>query len=255
MKKRIDISRLNRNRAIYFKVGLIVSLSFTIVAFNYTVYDFSPPQKGIIIVEEIDDIEIQRTKHELPPVLPPPAVTPTENIVEAEEVEFIEEPLPEKKEQKVEPTPSVEIVKVPPKPVVKRRPAPELEPEPEPTTTAPTIFIVVEEMPRFGDCGSDEMTKAERKMCSDKSLMRYLSKSIRYPSTAKENNIQGTVVIEFIVDEEGKVTNAKVVKDIGGGCGKEALRVVKQMPEWIPGMQLARNVKVKMNLPVKFALQ
>ena len=71
---------------------------------------------------------------------------------------------------------------------------------------------------------------------------------------ARENGLEGTVVIRFIVDETGNIIRPEVIKDIGGGCGQEALRVVKKMPLWEPGRQRDRKVKVYFNLPVKFKL-
>ncbi len=83
----------------------------------------------------------------------------------------------------------------------------------------------------------------------------YLSKNIRYPSAARENEIQGRVVLQFVVDQGGNVTNIEIKKDIGGGCGQEAVRVVKAMPKWKPGKQNGQPVKVYYTLPVSFKLQ
>ena len=86
-------------------------------------------------------------------------------------------------------------------------------------------------------------------------MLKYLYKHIKYPKIARENGIEGMVVIQFIVGKDGKISDAKIVREIGGGCGKAALDVVEEMPEWIPGKQRLRNVNVRFNLPVKFKLQ
>lgn len=85
-------------------------------------------------------------------------------------------------------------------------------------------------------------------------LMKYLAKEIQYPALAKENNIQGVVALTFVVNKDGSVSDVQVVKDIGGGCGKEAVRVVKSMPKWTPGEANGHPVKVRFTLPVRFRL-
>lgn len=86
-------------------------------------------------------------------------------------------------------------------------------------------------------------------------IVAYLSGQVRYPQAARELNIQGRVVIEFVVNEEGNITNAHVVSGIGGGCDEEALRVINAMPAWKPGRQNGRAVKVYCTVPIVFTLQ
>ncbi|PKP34305.1 MAG: energy transducer TonB, partial [Bacteroidetes bacterium HGW-Bacteroidetes-15] len=66
---------------------------------------------------------------------------------------------------------------------------------------------------------------------------------------------QGTVYVTFVVEPNGSISNVKLLRDIGGGCGTEAIRVVKAMPKWQPGKQRGKAVRVQFNLPVKFILQ
>ncbi len=82
----------------------------------------------------------------------------------------------------------------------------------------------------------------------------YLGKHLHYPDPAREAGIQGQVLIEFVVNEDGAVTNAKVVRSIGGGCDEEALHIVSGMPKWKPGKQNGMPVKVLFTLPIKFVL-
>ena len=118
-------------------------------------------------------------------------------------------------------------------------------------------FTVVEDMPSFPGCDNLE-TNAERKKCTEENLMKYIYKNIKYPTLAKDNDIQGMVVVSFVVDKNGKITDTKIIKDIGGGCGEEAEKVILTMnslsKRWTPGMQRAQKVKVRYNMPIRFRL-
>lgn len=108
---------------------------------------------------------------------------------------------------------------------------------------APTeIFMIVEQMPEFPGGGEE-------------ALQKYLYKNIKYPPIARENNITGTVYVSFVINTEGKATNVKVVRDIGGGCGEEAKRVIESMPPWKPGKQNGRPALVQFTIPIKFTLK
>ena len=89
----------------------------------------------------------------------------------------------------------------------------------------------------------------------EKELLKFLSENIKYPPLARENNIQGTVALTFVVGKDGSVKDVQIVKDIGGGCGKEAVRVVESMPKWNPGEANGHPVKVRFTLPVRFRLE
>lgn len=100
---------------------------------------------------------------------------------------------------------------------------------------------VVEEMPQFPGGAA--------------ALMQYLSKNIRYPEEAHKNNIQGRVIVNFIVETDGSITEAKVTRSIHPLLDAEALRVINAMPKWNPGMQGGKPVRVKYTVPVTFKLQ
>lgn len=85
-------------------------------------------------------------------------------------------------------------------------------------------------------------------------LLEYLQRNMRYPNEAKENEIQGRVVVRFIVNAQGKIEGAEVQKGIGYGCDKEALRVVNAMKPWKPGQVKGKAVKVYYTLPITFRL-
>ena len=86
-------------------------------------------------------------------------------------------------------------------------------------------------------------------------MQNYLLNNIMYPGEAREISIQGTVYLSFIVEPDGSITNITILRGIGGGCEEEALRVVKRMPNWVPGKQNGHPVRVMLTLPVKFTLK
>ena len=114
--------------------------------------------------------------------------------------------------------------------------------QPEPPKQEETkVFDVVEEMPSFpGGPGA---------------LMSFLSGNIKYPVVAEENGIQGRVIVAFVVERDGSITDVRVVKSVDQSLDKEAVRVVKSMPRWIPGKQNGSAVRVKYTVPVTFRLQ
>ncbi len=114
--------------------------------------------------------------------------------------------------------------------------------EPEPPKVEETkVFDVVEQMPSFPG--------------GPAALMQFLSSNIKYPVVAEENGVQGRVVCTFVVEKDGSITDVKVVKSVDPSLDKEAMRVVKSMPKWIPGKQNGSAVRVKYTVPVTFRLQ
>jgi protein TonB len=88
----------------------------------------------------------------------------------------------------------------------------------------------------------------------DESRFSYLRKQIRYPETALKGKIQGVVMVVFIVETDGSLTNIDVAKRIGGGCDEEAIRVTKEMPRWEPGKRNGRAVRVMVRMPIVFRI-
>ena len=86
-------------------------------------------------------------------------------------------------------------------------------------------------------------------------LMQYLAKNIKYPTIAQENGTQGRVIVQFVVNKDGSIVDAKVVRSVDPYLDKEALRVINTMPKWKPGMQRGKPVRVKFTVPVMFRLQ
>lgn len=116
------------------------------------------------------------------------------------------------------------------------------------------IYKVVDQMPRFPGC-ENEGDEMEKKYCSTDKMLKFIYRNIKYPEKARDNGSEGTAVISFVVEKNGSIVNPKIVRNVAGGCGEEALRVVKKMPNWTPGKQRGKTVRVQFNLPIKFKLQ
>ncbi len=249
---REDISRLRKNRITHFKIGLICSLSFVIFAFNYTVEPYSDELVIEEVAKEIIEIQTIRTPREKKPLPPPPKLEINDLIIEDESPEFIEDPEPEPIPEEV----PVEIVK---EPIVKTKapkpkPKPVLKPIKEEEPIVDDIpFRIVEDMPEFGNCGVSK-DKKERRMNSDRNVLKFINSKIKYPRIALENGIEGTVFVKFVIDRAGQVTDLEIVRTPQGGkmLGEEVLRVMRMMPNWKAGKQRFKPVKVQYTIPVKF---
>jgi len=101
-------------------------------------------------------------------------------------------------------------------------------------------FLVVEEMPSFpGDEGA---------------MSRFLKENITYPEVERDNGVMGLVVVSFTVEKDGSISNVNILKSMTPNLDAEAIRVVKSMPKWNPGRQSGRNVRVTINVPIRFTL-
>jgi len=122
--------------------------------------------------------------------------------------------------------------------------APPPPPPPPPPTelsvTVDEVFTIVENMPQY--TGGDE------------ARMKFLIANIKYPESAKQEGLQGTVYVSFVVEKDGQIANVKILRGIGKACDDEAFRVVSAMPKWIPGKQKGQAVRVQFNMPIKFTL-
>jgi protein TonB len=123
-----------------------------------------------------------------------------------------------------------------------------------PLKKEPSLLIVAEEMPRFPGCEINDLPLKEKQKCAEIKLLKYLQQNIEYPQIALSKGIQGIVYLQFVVEKNGKISNVKIMRDLGSECGQEARRVVQSMPSWIPGKQGGNPMRVQFNLPVKFKL-
>ncbi|MCB0628972.1 MAG: TonB family protein [Lewinella sp.] len=248
----VDVFRMHTT---FLYLGLIGVLVVAVSAFNWTNYDDGPIAQTVSYDMDFDlEVEPPPATMDAPPPPPPPPPTvieevPKDIIMEEDEIEFID--------QSIDANASIDAP-------VFEEPVDDAPPPPPPPPPAPKeqkvaeIFKIVEEMPRFPGCETSGLSIAEKKTCSDRKLMEYLYSEINYPGIARENNIEGMVVVGFVVNTDGSITDIQVLRDIGAGCGEEAMRVVQKMNEmpqkWIPGRQRNVPVRVMFTLPIRFKL-
>jgi protein TonB len=224
--KKSPKANLERQRGTYILMGLVLGVSILFFAFEWSTETRKLDET--VLVQDIlaeEDIEITRRDPTPPPPPPPPEPEAPE------EIEVVEEEVEVKMDIKTEDDQSQRQVQtyIPPPPP---KPAEEATEE---------IFVVVEEQPEFPG-GSTAM-------------MKFLSDNIRYPVIAQENGIHGRVICNFVVERDGSITDAQVVRGVDPSLDREAIRVIQQMPRWKPGKQRGAAVRVRFTLPVVFRLQ
>jgi protein TonB len=101
----------------------------------------------------------------------------------------------------------------------------------------------------FTDVESPEFPGGER------ALMAFINSNVQYPRRALQNGVSGIVVVRFLIDKEGVISDSKVIRSLGGGCDGEAIRVIKAMPKWLPGKQGGVPVPVWFTLPIRYNLR
>ncbi|NJO03381.1 MAG: TonB family protein [Bacteroidia bacterium] len=224
---------LDRYRGVFLTLGLIMSLSLVLIAFEWKFYDelatVNLAQDANF--EEIDELEIPNTEQPPPPpktILEQPEIVEVKN--EEEIIQDLEINLDVELNEHVAPTRSVfsndgAAVQAPP---------------PPPEEKEDEIFLVVEEKPEPN--GGYE------------AFYKFIGENLKYPSAATRMGIEGRVFLQFVVDKEGRIKDVQVVKGIGSGCDEEAARVLSIAPNWKPGKQRGRPVHVKMTLPIIFKL-
>ncbi len=240
-----------KNIGFNFKIGVMCSLAVVLLSFSWTTYD----EVSYFEIPDIDDTELLVIPRTLPFTPPPPPPPPPPVIEPIPDEEVIEEDIPDFVDQDIEddevieePGPIAEEKDVAPIPI----PAPVIE---EPIDE---IVFIPDSMPRFPGCEDISGTKKEKRACADKKMLEYIYSKLDYPQMAQSNGIEGTVVLQFVIDKEGKVKDINVVRKVGAGCDEAAAKVISDMNElpqrWTPGKQRGRNVKVMYTLPIKFKL-
>lgn len=209
---------LRQRYPMYMEIGLVVVLALLIVAFRV---DWNPPSDDDWEAPEQEQIEmeeIQQTEQQETPPPPPkppvPVEVPNDEILDDDELDL---------------DASLDLDE----PAAETPPPP---PEEEEVEEEPEIFVVVEEMPELiGGLAS-------------------IQEHIRYPEVAKKAGVEGRVIVQFVVDENGNVQNPQVVRGLGAGLDEVALEAVKKA-KFKPGQQRGQPVKVKMSLPITFRLR
>lgn len=208
-------------------IGLVVALGILYGAFEWaqseiTIYDEALQQAA---QEDEEMVEVTFRDETPPPPPPPEPETVLSDVIDikdnSQDVQTADFSTEDDKDSRVE---IHEVVAA----------------QEEEDEEAQMIHVVVEKMPEFPG-GPDAMN-------------RWLSKNIKYPLLAQENNIQGRVVCQFVVNSDGKIVDVTVVRGVEATLDAEAVRVIKSMPAWTPGKQGGKNVRVKYTLPIRFKL-
>lgn len=216
--------KLEKLRGIFFQVGLIVAGGLTLVAFEWqTSYIIEIPEGRVPDIEVID---------ELPPITyssepEKPKVKIIETKFNPDKIEIIDD--------KVNVTEPTDLTpKNPELPFV-----PDFTEPTEPVEQK--IFTIVEKMPEFEG--------------GDRARLKYLRDNLKYPSIDKAAGIEGTVYLRFLVNKKGKIKDIEILRGVSETIDKEAIRVVKNMPNWKPGEQRGKPVNVSYNFNIKFELR
>lgn len=215
---------VTRYSALFFNIGLVISMLVVITAFEWKFYDkqsivdLSAPD---IEFEDIMDIPVT----EQPP--PPPKTVFQPQVVEVPDDEVITEEL--EFDLDIEATEQTVIEEI----VAYQPDAPEEEEVEE-------VFTIVEEQPTpVGGMAA---------------FYEYVKNNLSYPAQARRMGIEGKVYVQFVVDKDGKIRDVTAIKGIGAGCDEEAVQVLQNAPTWLPGKQRGQPVKVRMILPITFKL-
>lgn len=231
--------RLNEKRFLFFEIGLIIALGLALLVFNWK---FSTPENQNPVYFELESDRIEEIELPTPATSqrrfmpPPPEITLKNEPLAGNIQTVLEQTLVETQLATTEITGDNDIAIPASAFGLQSGNMPG-----ERDVNESEIFAIVEEMPEFPG--------------GSQGLLQYLATKIRYPDMARENRVEGLVVVQFIIDEKGKISNVIVLRGIGGGCDEEAIRVIKAMPDWQPGRQRGMPVKVRYNVPVRFVLK
>lgn len=216
---------LERKRALFFQVGLIVTLGLVLLAFEWTTTDPTVSMLAMVDEEVLEEEAPPITRQEEvkpPPPPPPPRAVDILQIVD-NDVELDEDLEIDDMEMDEEFEVDFSML------------------EPEDEEPGDQIFMIVEEMPEFPG--------------GTAALLKYIAHNVKYPIICQENGIQGMVSVSFVINEKGEVTNVKAYRGTDANLEQEAVRVVKSLPKWKPGKQRGKAVKVSYSVPVRFRLQ
>ncbi len=217
-------------------IGYIITLATIFVAFEWTTREYKETEPVIYAASVPYEEEIIPITQPIFQTAAPPPPVEVPQVAEIIDIVENDEEIEEEEIQSTEDT--QEAITGPTGPVVSGPVGPVMAAE---EGDEGEVFQVVEQMPEFPG-GMDK-------------LMEYLSKNIKYPSMAQENNIQGRVIVEFVVNKDGSIVEPKVMRSVDTSLDNEAMRVIKSMPKWTPGKQRGKAVRVRYTVPVLFRLQ
>lgn len=230
-RKKNPKADLESKKGIFVLIGLIISLSLSILAYESKSYDNFDAGFGDLTMDELfeDEIDITRPEPPPPPKEEPP---PPPEVPEEIEIKENEEELENELEVDDAETDQDDMMEMP-------------EEEFE------EAFISVEKMPMLGDCKNEDCTQSE--------IMRFIARNFKYPEIAKANGVEGRVILEFVVEKDGKIGRVKILKGLDKHVDKAAIEVVeklntKKAPKFSPGRQIGKAVPVKYTVPIKCTL-
>ena len=117
------------------------------------------------------------------------------------------------------------------------------------------VLTDAEEMPYFPGCEHLKSHSEDKRNCSNQAIVNYIANNLKYPSSAQLAGVEGTVYVSFDINANGYVSRASLLKNINEACGREALRVIQNMPRWEPAMHEGQPVKVQLSIPIHFYLK
>lgn len=225
---------MEKGKSLSFLMGLVLALSVVFVALEWHSMDATDDgDADKVHISDIEDVMFIPDQQKDPDT--PPEETPVETVEVALPEEF--KVVDNDKEVAKIALVSVDEKKPLPTtvPVITQAPPQEVEQEEQ-------IFEFVESNP-VPPGGSQE------------ALLKWIGRTLQYPEIAAENGVQGKVIVQFVVEKDGSITKATVVRGVDASLDKEALRVINKMDKWQPGKQGGKPVRVKYTLPIQFKLQ
>ena len=224
---------LNKDRNLYFVIGLTLVLGVTWGAIEYRTYEKVLDLSALDMLED-DDEDIPITEQLKTPPPPPPPPPAPEVIEVVEDEEEVEETVIESTE-----TDQDEII------------IEEIEVEEE-FEDIDVPFAVIEDVPIFPGCES--VAKSQRRACFQDKINQHIRRNFRYPEIAQEMGIQGRVYVNFIIAKDGSITNIRM-RGPDKNLENEAQRIISRLPQMTPGKQRGRAVRVPFSIPITFRLQ
>ena len=224
---------LNKNRNLYFVIGLSFVTFITWQAIESKTYEKTFDYEALN-VEDDDDEDIPITEQIKTPPPPPPPPPAPEVIEVVEDEEEVEETVIESTE-----TDQDEII------------IEDIEVEDE-FEDIDVPFAVIEDVPIFPGCES--VAKSQRRACFQEQMNKHIRKNFRYPDIAQEMGIQGRVYVNFIIAKDGSITNIRM-RGPDKNLENEAQRIISRLPRMTPGKQRGRAVRVPFSIPITFRLQ
>lgn len=218
---------LEKKKSLFLEIGYIIAIGLVLLAFEWGT---KPEQSEGFTRQDDEEVEqetvpVTRQEQKKEPPPPPPQSVEQINIVD-DDVEIEDELMLEETEADQDTETDYD----------------QFADEEEEEDDEGQIFMKVEDMPEFRGGGIA-------------GFRNYIQKNLKYPTVAAENGIEGTVFVKFVVDEDGSISNVEVLRGVDPALDEEAVRAIRNAPEWEPGKQRGKPVRVQFTIPIVFKLQ